>query len=289
MSVKKPRLQNNPLSWMETKKVEIQGTRLSDVQHTLPAKLRVNPLNSDFFREESDDYFAKLRDDVRARGIIVPLLAKRDGILLAGHNRLRVAIELGLETVPVQFVLDTLPENAEREFIIKDNLYRRQFSTAEWIGLYKKLYPDFDEQIQQETRGGGQKWSKTNNETNKTERSVLLGNTVESAVSTRLTAQKIASDTGQNVSAVQKQLTKYRREIEVIAPKSPSSKIHQAEQSPANKKSKGTPTATSSQVFDEAPAFFSKIEQAAHNAPSKNIRQLLKKLDGLRQKLEQMI
>ena len=289
MSVKKPRLQNNPLSWMETKKVEIQGTRLSDVQHTLPAKLKVNPLNSDFFREESDDYFAKLRDDVRARGIIVPLLAKRDGVLLAGHNRLRVAMELGLETVPVQYVLDTLPENAEREFIIKDNLYRRQFSTAEWIGLYKKLYPNFDEQIQQEVRGGGQKWSKTNSETNKTERSVLLGDAEKSAVNTRLTAQKIASDTGQNVSAVQKQLTKYRREIEVIAPKLPSAKSRNAELSSAKKDSKDGTTPTTSQVFDEAQAFFSKIEQAAHNAPSKNIRQLLKKLDTLRQKLEQMI
>jgi disulfide oxidoreductase YuzD len=205
MKAKKNRLQNNPLAWMETKKVEIKGTRLSDVQYVSPKKLNVNPLNSDFFKEETTEYFDKLREDINARGIIVPLLAKKDDTLLAGHNRLKVALELGLENVPVQYVLDALPEQAEKEFIIKDNLFRRQFSSSEWIALYKKLYPDFDKLILQETRGGGLKWSKQ-----------PVGETEaenDDTQARRLTAQKIAKDTGQNLSAVQKQLTKYRKSI----------------------------------------------------------------------------
>lgn len=281
MSVKKPRLQNNPLSWMETKKVEIQGTRLSDVQHISPLKLKTNPLNSDFFHEESDNYFDRLRADIHERGIIVPLLAKKDDTLLAGHNRLRVASELGLETVPVQYVLDTLAENAEREFIIKDNLYRRQFSTAEWIHLYKKLYPEFDHQIQQETRGGGQKWSKVGS---KTEHSVLLSETLSAPATTRLTAQKIADDTGQKLSAVQKQLTKYRREIETIAASEKSTKAKKVLPSENRKVAASQLT-----IVQETEEFFHKIEQLVEKENPVTIRQIIKKITSLKQKLEQLL
>lgn len=268
---------------METKKVEIQGTRLSDVQHISPAKLKQNPLNSDFFREESDDYFDRLRADIRERGIIVPLLAKKDDTLLAGHNRLRVAITLGLETVPVQYVLDGLTESVEREFIIKDNLYRRQFSTAEWIHLYKKLYPEFDKQIQQETRGGGQKWSKV---ASKTEHSVLLGNTSSESVGTRLTAQKIADDTGQKLSAVQKQLTKYRRELET-----PSTSASETKNKSLVHKSlvKNKSSLASSTIIEETGTFFLKLEQSAKNENTATVRQLIKKIDSLKQKLERLL
>jgi hypothetical protein len=276
---------------METKKVEILGTRLSDVQQIAPSKLKINPLNSDYFREESDDYFTQLREDVRLRGIIVPLLAKRDDILLAGHNRLRVALELGLATVPVQYVLDALPEKAEREFIIKDNLYRRQFSTAEWIHLYKKLYPDFDAQIQQETRGGGQKWSKTENDAlSKTEHSVLVTSSPQDNVGKRLTAQKIADDTGQKLSAVQKQLTKYRRELETSENlvKHKNNAINTFKAELKNSVSRDA-KAINGIIIEEASAYFQKIEQNAKNESPKTILHIIKKVDALKLKLERLI
>ncbi len=259
--MKRPKLHNNPLSWVETKQVEIKGVRLSDVQYVSPDKLIPNALNSFFFKEESSEYFSKLREDIRDRGIIVPLIAKKDDTLLAGHNRLRLARELGLENVPVQYVLDGLNDDAEKEFIIKDNLYRRQFSAAEWIDLYKKLYPDFDEQIQQETRGGGRKW-------NKTEDSVLLSSEHQS----RLTAEKIASDTGQKVSAVQKQLTKYRRELR---PEQPSSKQ--------------TAQSDSSALVREVSATLDALERKLRNADAKTVRQILKKLEVCKTRLARLV
>jgi uncharacterized protein YbcI len=261
MSVKKPKLQNNPLSWVETKKVEIQGIRLSDVQYVSPSRLKPNPLNQDYFREESNEYFNQLREDIEKRGIIVPLIAKKDNTLLAGHNRLRLAKDLGIENVPVQYVLDTLPIASEREFIIKDNLYRRQFSSAEWIGLYKKLYPNFEEEIHQETRGGGMKW-------NKTEHSVLLEDT-------RLTADKIARDTGQKVSAVQKQLSKYRKEVTTptIGQKGNSTKK----------------VSLNPEVVSEANSLLKQVEESVKREGEKTIRQVLKKLDALKAKLEKLV
>jgi hypothetical protein len=159
--------------------------RLTPVQQIATLKLRMNPLNAKFFSEESPEYFAKLTKDIKERGILVPLIAKRDGTLLAGHNRLQVADALMLNTVPVQFVEENehwcLSEAQEREFLIKDNLLRRQFSSDEWIEKYRILYPDFDESVMQASRTG-------------------------------LNAAQIAEDTGQSKSAVQKQLQKFRRE-----------------------------------------------------------------------------
>ncbi|TAE22187.1 MAG: hypothetical protein EAZ92_16080 [Candidatus Kapaibacterium sp.] len=270
MTTKKPKLQNNPLSWVETKKVEIQGIRLSDVQYVSPSKLKPNPFNQDFFREESAEYFNNLRKDIQERGIIVPLISKKDDTLLAGHNRLRLAQELGLENIPVQYVLDALPKNAEQEFIIKDNLFRRQFSSAEWIALYKKLYPNFDEQIQQETRGGGLKWSKT-------ERSVLLE---QEEIANRLTADKIAHDTGQKVSAVQKQLSKYRKKVKENTTKKQSSNTSKASSS------KNT---VNTVIVEETSEILGKLESKLKQENEKTIRMALKKIDSLKAKLEKLL
>jgi ParB-like chromosome segregation protein Spo0J len=294
--MKRPKLHNNPLSWVETKQVEIKGVRLSDIQFVSPHKLRANPLNIAFFKEESSEYFDKLRSDIKERGIIVPLVAKTDDTLLAGHNRLRVAHELGLENVPVQYVLDVLPAEAERGFIIKDNLYRRHFATAEWIELYKKLYPNFTEQIQQETRGGGRKWKILKNvadsdEENKTEYSVLLAEQHTG----RITAEKIAKDTGQKVSAVQKQLTKYRRENLAM----PKSKVIQNTKgairtngnADSRAKDGGSTNINSSAntvLVSEVSGYLIDLERKLKKENSKTIQSIVKKIERLLSKISQL-
>lgn len=159
--------------------------RLSPVTPVRCGLLKEHPLNKELFAEESDAYFERLREDVKERGILVALIARRDGTLLAGHNRLRVAKELGFATVPVAYLSenekDKLTTEQEKAFLIKDNLFRRQFSGEEWIQTYRKLYPDFDEQVMQASRSS-------------------------------LNAAQIAADTGQSKAAVQKQLQKFRRE-----------------------------------------------------------------------------
>jgi ParB-like chromosome segregation protein Spo0J len=122
-----------------------------------------------------------LEQDIRERGIVVPLLAKEDGTLLAGHNRLIVAEKLNLKFVPVQYVKQHISEHEEQVFVIKDNLLRRQFTGAEWMQIYRRLYPDFDARIADGNKAGKPK-------------------------AAALTARIIANDTGQKVEAVRKQL-----------------------------------------------------------------------------------
>lgn len=177
------------------------GLDLSDVIFEHPKTLKPNPNNTELFSEEDETYFNRLRDDVRERGIVVPLLVKPDKTLLAGHNRLRVALEIGLERVPVQYVEDALSAEQEVEFLIKDNLLRRQLSPAQSIALYKKLFPNFEERIK--TKVVGRKPANG-------ERSELPEEEKP------LTAKEIAARTGQKERTVQHQLQQHRKREEAV-------------------------------------------------------------------------
>ena len=135
----------------EVEPVELRGIGLSDILYLSPEDLKPNPLNEKFFRRESEDYFGKLADDIGERGVIVPLIAKMDGTLLAGHNRLLVALQLGMEHIPVQKVTEQLPEAKEKEFLIKDNYLRRHLSADEKESLIRELY---SEEIMKLKKGG---------------------------------------------------------------------------------------------------------------------------------------
>ena len=166
---------------------------ISEVKQVNTKTLHIHPENAQLFPIEDAERFEKLKNDIALRGIIVPLLVKRDNTLLAGHNRLKAAIALEIDYVPVQYVQENLSEEQEREFLIKDNLFRRQFSGSEWLAIYRKLYPNFDERVAERKRGG----DTTNNSDAKSKQrdNVPL-----------LTAKKIAEDTGQTEEAVKKQL-----------------------------------------------------------------------------------
>lgn len=171
----------------------LQNYVTPDVKTVEVSTLSPHPNNKKYFRTESADYFERLREDVQKRGIVVPLIAKKDGVLLAGHNRLEVAKQLGLKYVPVQYVHRDLSDEQEQEFLIKDNLLRRQFTGDEWIDIYRRLYPNFEEAVIHERLKGRAK----------------------SGIKT-LSAKSIADDTGQKVSAVQKQLQKFRHSHSII-------------------------------------------------------------------------
>jgi hypothetical protein len=169
-----------------TPKQFLSGTNLSEIKQVEPSKLKPNPKNTEYFSQESEEYFANLEKDIRERGIIVPLLAKEDGTLLAGHNRLTVAERLKLKFVPVQYVKQAISESDEQAFVIKDNFLRRQLSNDERMKLYRILYPNFDERIAE-----GMKQGKPKPEA--------------------LNAKKIAEDTGQKITAVQKQFERLKK------------------------------------------------------------------------------
>ena len=168
----------------------LKGIKTSDIERVSVQTLKDNVLNKKYFIEETAEYFEQLKKDIEQRGIIVPLIAKEDGTLLAGHNRLRVAKALGYETVPVQYVLENLPDEEERGFLVKDNLLRRQLTNEQKINLYKILYPEFEERFLNPD--------------------ILTKAGRKSKDDTSLTLEQVARETGQSVSAVKVQVKRKR-------------------------------------------------------------------------------
>jgi len=187
---------------------QLHGIQLSGVEYMKLSELTENPLNADYFTAESDENLKRLEEDVRERGILVPLIAKDDGTLLAGHNRLRIAKIIGLETVPVQRVLGKLNASDERMFLVKDNLLRRQLSQSDWIAVYKRLYPEFEAQF---LKAGIE--NEASEETDaKTVQTGSAGRT-KSGNTERLTIAKIAEETGQKPNTVKIQVKRERAKL----------------------------------------------------------------------------
>lgn len=219
------------------------GVSLSAIKNMPVEEIQTNPQNTVFFVRESSEYFQRLREDIEKRGVVVPLLVRQDGVLLAGHNRLQIAREIGLRFVPVQTVLEELSERQEQEFIINDNLLRRHLSIEERIRLYKMLFPEFDEVLASGKRGGDKKSAEFKATTGKASfgkeknqnDNVSLKNSAAKKSSTASTtpkqantiqelAEKIATTTGQNVSTVKQQITRAKRAEKQIGNKKTSSK-----------------------------------------------------------------
>lgn len=202
------------------------GVSLSDIKNMAVDDIRTNPQNTVFFVQESPEYFQRLREDIEKRGVVVPLLIKQDGMLLAGHNRLQIAREIGLRFVPVQTVQEELSERQEQEFIINDNLLRRHLSIEERIRLYKMLFPEFDEVLAISKRGGDKKSAEFKEKSTKKNQndSVSLKNGIKKSTHTtsdkvqenqastiQELAEKIATTTGQNIATVKQQITRAKR------------------------------------------------------------------------------
>jgi ParB-like chromosome segregation protein Spo0J len=183
-----------------------------------PQDLRPNPFNG-LFKEESSEYFDTLRADIKERGILVPCIAKRNGVLLAGHNRRRISLELKLPRIPVQYVESELTPEQEKAFVIKDNLYRRQLTQEDRLNLYKMLFPDFDEKIKEETRGGDRKTvgSKEND-------SPLIMQGSEALTAANLTQKVRAAGVNVTEATVKKDLAKVRAQIKPAASPAPINK-----------------------------------------------------------------
>lgn len=127
------------------------GIAISAVKYDDPNTLQANKENQHFFKKESPEYFEILKKDIKDRGIIVPLIAKKNGVLLAGHNRLIVALELNLDAVPVQYIESDLTTEQETHFLLKDNVLRRQLTPEQRREMLVKIYGD---QLFEERRGG---------------------------------------------------------------------------------------------------------------------------------------
>ena len=82
--------------------------------------------------------YAQLRDSIRQRGVLQPLLITSDHVLIDGHERWRAIQELGLSRYPLR-VLGNLSDGERVDLAIRTNLERRHLTVAQRRELAARL------------------------------------------------------------------------------------------------------------------------------------------------------
>lgn len=99
---------------------------MSDVKTTM---IHVDDLISsdmNFFKPLNAKKFNELKESIKANGLLVPLIARavENGYeILAGHNRHKASVELGIEELPVRVV--DVDDDKAREIMIDTNVTQR--------------------------------------------------------------------------------------------------------------------------------------------------------------------
>ena len=107
--------------------------------------LKPYEFNKEFFEDIKGSDYDALKEDIKQNGIKVDLHITKSNTILCGHQRWDVAREIGLKNVPVKIInIDEGDERKVKEYVIKDNLLRRQLSTEQKYILIATLSEVYD-------------------------------------------------------------------------------------------------------------------------------------------------
>ncbi len=103
-----------------------------------PNELKENQYSRDLFPALEGKQYELLRDDIKANGIQVPVEITKDNGIIRGNERLKIAIELGLTSIPVKvFASDDLTD--QKIDLIKDNLARKSLNFNTRFRCFEEL------------------------------------------------------------------------------------------------------------------------------------------------------
>lgn len=120
---------------------------MNNIQYISTDKLKAHPRNNDFFDNIEGDKWNDFLESIKTSGIIEPIVATQNYVVISGHQRLRAAKELKLLEVPV-IVKNYKTEQDELKDLIETNLRQRGTISTSDIksgaivkaleGIYKK-------------------------------------------------------------------------------------------------------------------------------------------------------
>ena len=108
-----------------------------------PTEIKVNPMQP---RQQFSDFnMNELEKSIKEYGIIQPLIVSRENgeyELIAGERRLRAAVKIGLEKVPV--IVRDVDRQKKLEMALVENLQREDLNSVETAMAYRKLIDEFN-------------------------------------------------------------------------------------------------------------------------------------------------
>ncbi|WP_061216637.1 chromosome partitioning protein ParB [Leptospira weilii] len=136
------------------------------VKMVKPESLRPNPRND--FEPLTKEEYESLKENIALNGILDALTAKKDGTLVTGENRYRIALELKehedenvrrrVESVPVRYYMNELTLEEEYDILEGDNLFRRHLTAEQRKErLKRRILRKYKDELVQDNRGGNRK------------------------------------------------------------------------------------------------------------------------------------
>lgn len=113
----------------------------NDIINVEVYKFKPHPFSKEVFEDLSDEDYTALKNDIQKNGVRIPVEALPDFTLIDGHQRLKIAKEIGLATLPC--IIKNLSEAEAKQWIITANLLRRHLNPEQRaiaIAKLSKLY-----------------------------------------------------------------------------------------------------------------------------------------------------
>ena len=114
---------------------------LSPIETRNPCELRPAPQNEMVYRKLTRRLVADILPSIRARGVLEPIVASRDGYVLSGHRRLYAARLAGCESVPVRSMPVTVDDPDFLRLLVEYNTQRVKTSAEAARESLVKLDP----------------------------------------------------------------------------------------------------------------------------------------------------
>ncbi|WP_061226861.1 chromosome partitioning protein ParB [Leptospira interrogans] len=136
------------------------------VKMVKPESLKPNPKND--FDPLSEEEYLSLKENIALNGILDALTARKDGTLVTGENRYRIALELKdhedeevrrrVENIPVRYYMNELTPEEEYDILEGDNLFRRHLTSEQKKErLKRRILRKYKDDLLQDNRGGDRK------------------------------------------------------------------------------------------------------------------------------------
>ncbi|QDK21648.1 chromosome partitioning protein ParB [Leptospira weilii] len=136
------------------------------VKMVKPESLKPNPRND--FEPLTKEEYESLKENIALNGILDALTAKKDGKIVTGENRYRIALELKehedenvrrrIENIPVRYYMNELTPEEEYDILEGDNLFRRHLTAEQRKErLKKRILRKYKDELVQDNRGGDRK------------------------------------------------------------------------------------------------------------------------------------
>ncbi|WP_254055559.1 chromosome partitioning protein ParB [Leptospira mayottensis] len=136
------------------------------VKMVSPSSLKPNPRND--FDPLTEEEYTSLKENIALNGILDALTARKDGTLVTGENRYRIALELKnhedenvrrrVESIPVRYYMNELNAEEEYDILEGDNLFRRHLTAEQKKErLKRRILRKYKDDLLQDNRGGDRK------------------------------------------------------------------------------------------------------------------------------------